>query len=299
MRKLPPLNSLKAFEAVARLSSITEAANELYVSHSSISQHIRQLESYFDQKLFIREGRGLRPTEQAKVYLKYVRSCFDQLAVASELLAYRGNRKIISVNATPSFALRWFIPRSSEFQINHPNIELRVSVSNNDGVAHLNEPFDVIFRREPIRLTDYQSFLLFADQSTPVMSPTLYDSLRPESVEDLLKGNLMHMRSRPQLWHDWFNRFAKKIDNNKVNFGPFYDHFFLSLQAAISGHGIAIGPYALIEDDLKSKQLVAPFPDKVVDNHGFHVAIREELLTHRLSYEFLQWLNQFSHSQVV
>ena len=113
MRRLPPLNAVKAFEAAARLSSVTAAAEELRVSHSAVSQQIKQLEDWFGQKLFSRPGRRIEPTAAALSYLEDVRAALDRIALASEQLANRGSRRVLTINCTPSFALRWLIPRTA------------------------------------------------------------------------------------------------------------------------------------------------------------------------------------------
>src|SRR5262245_35218168 len=95
MRRLPPLNALRAFEATARLSSVTAAAKELNVSHSAISQQVRLLEDYFGQRLFTRPGRRVEPTPAALAFLEDVRAALDGLAVAAEHLTRRGGRRIL------------------------------------------------------------------------------------------------------------------------------------------------------------------------------------------------------------
>lgn len=289
MRKLPPLNALKAFEASARLSSVTAAAEELGVSHSAVSQQISQLEAYFGQQLFARPGRRVEPTPAALALLEDVRSALDRLAIASEQLTRRGSNRILTINATVSFTQRWLIQRIVTFQDRCPNIEVRVSASASDGIGHLDIPFDFIVRREPMERPGYQCRKLADDSVTPLISPSLlakYPQLaRPEGLISL---KLLHMSSRPDAWKRWLTAHGVPVQDTLD--GPFFDHFFLSLEAASWGMGAALAPLTLVRDDLAAGRLVAPFADQTLDGPGFHLLYRTEIETDRSGQKFLQWL---------
>ena len=288
MRKLPPLNDLKAFEAAARLSSVTAAAEELCVTHSSISQRIKQLEAYVGQKLFVRSGRGLEPTPAAVAYYEDLRISFDRIALATDRLTKNGLRRTLSVNTTPSFAMRWLIPRTLEFHTEHPSIELVTSTSKSDDISSLDRPHDFIIRREPMTEPDHDCVRLLDDVMTPVMAPDLLEQQPIHEPADLLNYTHLHMRSRSHAWKQWFGRHG--VATPETIGGPFFDHFFLSLQAAINGLGVAIGPYALIEDDIASGRLVAPLPGHTVAGPGFHLLYRRSVLKERAGEAFISWL---------
>src|SRR5262245_56961163 len=156
MRKMPPLHALRAFEAAARHASVTQAAEELGVSHSAVSQQVRSLEEYFGQPLFHRNGRRVEPTEQARALLDDIRTAFDRIAVAAEQFNARNGNAVITVNTTPSFAMRWLIPRSSTFQIENPSVSVVVETSTSDGIDHLTKNYDFIFRRAPMERIDHR-----------------------------------------------------------------------------------------------------------------------------------------------
>jgi LysR family transcriptional regulator, glycine cleavage system transcriptional activator len=288
MRRLPPLRALRAFEASARLASVTAAAAELGVSHSAVSQQIRQLEDYFGLTLFRRSGRGIEPTPQAALYLRDVAAGLDRIAIASEQLSQRGHGRVLRVNATPSFAMRWLIPQTSAFQLDNPAIDLRISVSTSDGIEHLTEPADFIIRRDVMARGDHVCRRFLDDVSTAVVSPALAGQQRLDDPRSLLKLPLLHLRSRPDAWRRWFQGSGVVMPDTIA--GPFFDHFFLSLQAAISGLGAAIGPYALIADDLAAGRLVTPFADRTVVGPGFHVLYRAAAVKERAGRMFLDWL---------
>lgn len=288
MRRLPPLRALRTFEAAARLASVTAAAEELNVSHSAVSQLIKQLEEYFGQKLFRRSGRGIEPTPEAAAYLEDVKACLDRIAIASEQLTQRSRGRVLKVNATPSFAMRWLIPQSAAFQLDNPSIELRISTSTSDGIEHLSDPVDFIIRRDVMARTNHVCRRFLDDVSTAVVSPSLLARQQLRDPRDLLKVPLLHLRSRPDAWRRWFT--MSDVDTPDAIAGPFFDHFFLSLQAAINGLGAAIGPYALIEDDLTAGRLVPPFPDRSIVGPGFHVLYRTTTVKERAGRIFLDWL---------
>lgn len=288
MRRLPPLRAVKVFEAVARHASVSAAAEELRVSHSAVSQQVKILEDYFGQSLFSRSGRGIEPTLEASAYLQDVRACLDRLAIASEQLARRTPGKVLKINATPSFAMRWLIPHTSSFQLANPSIELRLSTSPTDEIDQLGEPYDFIIRRNVMSRSDHACQRIVDDISTALVSPMLLEKYAINTPRDLLAVPLLHLKSRPDAWKGWFR--ANGIVIGETVAGPYFDHFFLSLQAAINGLGAAVGPFALVQDDMASRRLVAPFPERTLVGPGFHVLYRTSILKDRTGRLFLNWL---------
>src|ERR1700756_3781602 len=130
MRTLPPLNTLKAFEAAARHLSFTLAGAELFVTHGAVSRQVQALEDWLGAKLFRRLNRRLELTEAGQRYLSEVGPLLDRLARVSTQLRDERRVRILRVNALPTFAIRWLIPRLSSFQRLHPYLEIRLSTSN-------------------------------------------------------------------------------------------------------------------------------------------------------------------------
>jgi LysR family glycine cleavage system transcriptional activator len=288
MRRLPPLKALHVFEAAARHGSLSAAADELGVTHSAVSQQIKLLESFFGQRLFDRGGRSLVLAPHARAYLEDVRSCFDRLALASDQLAERGNRRIIRVNATPSFAMRWLIPRLSSFQLKHPQVEVRVATSAFDTIDQLDEGYDVIIRRDAMSRDGYACERFLDDVSSPVAAPALPGLQKARSAAGLLQLPLLHLRSRPDAWVRWFR--AAGVPITETLSGPFHEHFFLSLQAAIASLGVALAPRVLVEDDLEAGRLTLLFPDTTVKGRGFFALFREKSGRDRHLEQFVSWL---------
>ncbi len=288
MRRLPPLNPLRAFEAAARLSSVSAAAEELCVSHSAVSQQIRQLEHYFGQRLFSRPGRRVEPTPAALAYLEDVRAALDRISISSERFREGRLHRFLSLNATPSFALRWLIPKTAEFQIANPSIQLRMSTSTTDSIDQLDAPYDFIFRRDAMVREAYSCRRILDDVAMPVISPTLAARQPIQSPADLLNCTLLHARLRPNAWKQWFE--VAGLPMPETTGGSFLDNIYLSIEAAITGVGAAIAPLVLVEDDLRSGRLIAPFPEISLEGPGFHVLYRDEAARERGGRAFLRWL---------
>ena len=284
MRRMPPLHALRAFEAAARHASVTQAAEELGVSHSAVSQQVRSLEEYFGQPLFHRNGRRVEPTEQARALLDDIRTAFDRIAVAAEQFNARNGNAVITINATPSFAMRWLIPRSSTFQIENPSVSVVVETSASDGIDHLTKNYDFIFRRMPIERVDHRCRKVLEDRSTAVLAPKLAASMDLQQPVDLRRGILLHLKSRSEAWKHWFEVCGVPPAETP---GPYYEHFFLSLQATINGLGIAVGPLCLIEDDVASGRLVTPFREHLLSGPGFHVLYPAAVVRGRHHQAFL------------
>ena len=129
LRKLPPLNALRTFEAAARLSSFTGAAEELCVTHGAVSQQIRTLEGYFGRALFIRSHGKVFLNSAGSELLPVISDSLDRLEKITARLLPDRDTEILTVSSTISFASQWLIPRLPDFQKNHPDILVRLAPS--------------------------------------------------------------------------------------------------------------------------------------------------------------------------
>jgi LysR family glycine cleavage system transcriptional activator len=284
--RLPPLKPLRVFEAVVRTGSLTQAAAELHITHSAVSQQIKLLEQHFGVTLFTRGQRGVEPTEAARLFFTDVKAGLDRIALGAEQLLNTGKVRIIRVSCTPSMAMRWLIPRLSSFQIENPRVEIRVTTSTMP-VEAIKEPFDVLIRRSPMHRADYECMRFLDDVLTPVASPRYLQQHPLKQPQDLLQASLLHLSSRSQTWTRWFGEVGVPITGQLP--GPIYEHFFLSLQAALTDLGVAMGSLALMEEDLAHGSLLPPFPDLRLQDKGFHLLFRASLQDPVLS-NFIAWL---------
>ncbi|MBD9538931.1 LysR family transcriptional regulator [Ensifer sp. ENS04] len=267
MRRLPPLKALQAFEAAARHESVTKAAQELNVSHSAVSQQIKALEHYFNQKLFRNKGNGLELMPKARNYLEDIKQSLDLIAVASENLSSSGVLNRVRVNATPTFMTQWLIPRVASFQRAFPNVEIRLETSTSDELLNEIETNDLVIRRFPMTHTRLVCARIVDDETVAVASPRLFHGNAPDQPSELLNYNLLHIRSRISAWPRWFQKAG--IEGSQTLKGQVFDHIHLSIAAARSGAGICLAPKAFVEEELQEQKLMNLCPDVAVIGAGF------------------------------
>ena len=289
MRRLPPLNTLRSFEAAGRLGSLTKAAEELCVTHSAITQQIRALEDYLGQKLFERNGRTLQMTPHARHYLVDVASCLSRLAEATAQMCETTARRMIRVNTSASFAHGWLIPRLARFHALHPEIDVQIVTRDDLNRDPVDESHDAIIRRyEPnLRRFGFDSRPLVANVGVPVCSPGLRELHALRTPADLRQVRLLHYAGLPEAWQYWFH--CAEVPVGETLGGPFYEQFFLLVQAAASGLGVALAPKAIVEEDVQRGRLVALFPEVKLEGPPFHCLYRVAPQDRELNV-FLDWL---------
>jgi LysR family transcriptional regulator, glycine cleavage system transcriptional activator len=286
-RRSPPLRALRVFEAAARTGSLTLAADELHITHSAVSQQVKLLEAHFGRPLFVRSARGVEATAPARLLYEEVRAGLDRIALAAEQFAQAGVARSLRINAAPSFAMRWLIPRLSSFQMGNPRIQVLITTSVAD-IGELKEPFDLIIRRSPMSRPGFACARFLEDVSGPLASPGYLARNPVRSPAACVRASLLHLASRRDAWSRWLARAGVKAPQKLP--GSVYEHFFLSLQAASSDLGIAIGSMALCEDDLASGRLVRLFPETVIEDAGFHMLYPEPARPDPALRALVDWL---------
>jgi LysR family transcriptional regulator, glycine cleavage system transcriptional activator len=289
-RVLPPLNALRAFEAAGRLGSFKEAAAELHVTHGAVSQHVRLLEEWLGASLFERHNRRVKLTPAARVYLEQIGPLFEQLSQATAKYGVPETvSRTLSVNAPATFTLRWLVPRLATFRAEHPHVDVSVETSN-EPVESLQERYDVIIRGGPDTFYGYSMQVFLSDERLPVCSPALLQRVPLRLPGDLQRHTLLHTSSLPRVWPDWLA--SAKIPALRPAATLTFDHFYLTLQAAIDGIGIAMGPTALVADDLAAGRLVAPFASPRLRSRSYCTYVPQEKCGDELVVLFRSWLQR-------
>jgi LysR family glycine cleavage system transcriptional activator len=292
-RRLPSLNALRAFEAAARHLSFTRAADELHVTAAAVSQQIRTLETQLNTKLFIRDRNSLRLTPAGESYLPGVRESFDRLQLATqELVDGRGGTLRVSV--PPTFGAKWLVPRLYRFYRQHPDIHVRISAAQ---VADFTaDEVDVAIDCGRGRFPGLHVERFITDEVSPVCSPALVDGPRPlRSLEDLAHHTLLHDQSAvydPSCpdWRRWLVAAgAKGIDGER---GPTFSPAIMVLQAAIDGHGVALGKSVLVEYDIAAGRLVRPFHLRVPVEFAYHFVCPVSREQDPVVTAFKRWLHR-------
>ena len=268
--QLPPLQTIRAFEAAARLGSFARAADELALTASAVSHHMRGLESRLSAKLFVRAGRGVALTEtghalHAKLALG--------LALIEQAFAEAHQRKrwrTLTVSVLPAFAARWLIPRLDDFQRHHSGVDLNLRATQ-DVVDLERDGVDVAIRYGLGGWPGVSQVKLRDEQLFPVCSPTFNGGRLPVAPRDLAKVPLLRHSRQP--WTPWFRAAGLKLAEPSRGMG--FNEAGGLLQAAAQGHGIALARSTMVEDDLRERRLVRLFDVAVTDRYAWYAVWRE------------------------
>lgn len=282
MRRLPPLNALRAFEAAARLGRMTAAAEEMSVSPGAISRQVQQLERSLGMPLF--EGSKNRPrlTDAGNKLLPVLSAAFQNIEDTVREIS-DGNRGPLDVACFSTFTVKWLIPRLFDFSARYPNIEIRLRTTDaDDGRVSCDLSIMV---DETANGDDASVLPLFSEWLGPVLAPPLASQLNLESPADLAGQVLLRTRTRRNAWDMWST--AAKTSPSAAA-GAEFEHYYFTLEAAVRGLGIAVAPWHLVIDDLESGRLVAPFGFRL---SGYqYVAQRHTARSHPQLDVFCDWL---------
>lgn len=285
---LPSLNGLRAFEAAARHLSFTRAAAELNVTQTAISHTIRRLEEQLGIPLFIRRNRTLLLTPEAQNYLPTVRAAFDDLRQATARLR-RPERDTLTVSTTASLAAKWLVSRMAGFQDAHLDIEVRLTTSSHLVDFH-REQIDMAVRYGRGNWRGLRADWLMAEDVFPVCSPALLNAEPPLRVpQDLAHHTLLHSTAYREDWQLWLTAAGLPTSLTRRR-GLSFDQSFMAIQAAIEGHGVALGRTALVEADIAAGRLVVPFSVVLPADAGYYVVAPEETADTPKIALFRQWL---------
>ncbi len=295
MRKddLPPLETLRAFDAAARHLSFTRAAGELFVTQSAVSKQVIALESAMATRLFERKTRALALTTAGERLQRATEIAFAELrAAAAELRG--GDEPTVTLATTQAFASFWLIPRLADFRRSHPGIDIRISADTR--LVDLERGrFDAAVRYLQDRNAPASALRLFGDTVVPVVSPALLK----KSAKPLAKpADLAHHillayedegQRRPWLsWPVWLEM-AGVADLRPAGSIAF-NQYEPTIRAAIDGQGVALATLALVADLLKQGKLVAPLPQRFAYPRSYYLLLAERAATNPAVEPFRRWL---------
>ena len=257
LHHLPPLASLRAFEAAARHCSAKLAANELSVTPTAISHQVRQLEESLGTALFLRQPRQLVLTPQGRELQAVLSESFNAMAQAVARLRGPPARTVVTLSTMPAVAARWLLPRVGTLRASQPRIDLHIHASQEavplDGVSA-----DIAIRYGSGKWPGLVAEKLFDNVFAPACSPVL--KLRRRS--DLTKHTLLHFasprsKSSPGGWDAW--QAQAQVPGLDTSVGPVFSDETHTVSAALHGQGVALMSLALIADELRAGNLVQPF----------------------------------------
>jgi LysR family glycine cleavage system transcriptional activator len=261
MALLPPLETLRVFEVACRHGSYSEAARELHVTHSAVSQRIRQLEDDLGLTLFERHGNRMVPTPSGLRLQAGVKSAFSELGAALGSLQTRRTDAEVTVSLLPVMAARWLVPRLSRFKARFPRINLHIktgqSLANfkSDGV-------DIAIRFGMGDWKGLRAIKLLNEEFFPVCSPSLNDGRLPKDPASMLSEPLLIDRNLS--WRAWFKSAGLKLDREIA--GTSFTDTNALMEAAVAGQGIALGRLSFTRSDILAGKLVR------LSRHSLHVS---------------------------
>ncbi|WP_137886461.1 LysR substrate-binding domain-containing protein [Pseudomonas sp. 2FE] len=289
-QRLPGLYALRAFEAAARHASFTRAAEELAITQSAVSRHIRTLEEHFACRLFQRQGRNLQLTEAARLLLPGVREGFAALERACNSL--RAEDETLRLKAPSTLTMRWLLARLSRFRHLQADNEVQLTSAwmDVDKVDFLNEPFDcAVLLGDGHFPAEWESRLLFREWLIPVGPPTLLEE-GPWDAARLAREELLHPTPDRRDWRQWLERMGLSAQVS-LKGGQVFDTLELGMVAAARGYGVSIGDLVMVAEDVEQGRLALPWPSAVASGASYYLvwpkARRGQERLRRLS-EFLQ-----------
>ncbi|WLG95710.1 LysR family transcriptional regulator [Pseudomonas sp. FP198] len=256
---LPPLNALRAFEATARLNSVSQAADQLHVTHGAVSRQLKVLEEHLGVSLFSKDGRGLKLTDAGLRLRDASADAFERLrTVCAELTQSTADAPFV-LGCSGSLLARWFIPRLGRLNADLPDLRLHLSAGEGDLDPRRPGLDALLVFAEPPWPTDMQVYELASERIGPVISPRYagFARLQDAPASTLLGEPLLHTTSRPQAWPTWARQNA--LEPQSLRFGQGFEHLYYLLEAAVAGLGVAIAPEPLVAEDVRAGRLVAPW----------------------------------------
>jgi LysR family glycine cleavage system transcriptional activator len=295
LRHIPGLASLKAFDASARHLNFTRAAAELNVTPAAVSHQIKELEEAIGVPLFQRTSRHMQLTRQGMILKPAIGEALEGLTRALQRIRQVENPSQVRVTASPSIAAKWLVPRLDRFLETAPGADVRIDVSS--------EPLD--FEREDIDVAirfgdgNYPGLMvekLFHDTLFPVCAPELLKGAKPlREPKDLLQFTLIHLEWEAQgaVWPNWrMWMLAAGVKDFNDTRGLHFSQTSLALQAAIDGHGVALGDSTLVGDDLAAGRLIKPFELALRSpaQFAYHLITRRDTAERPMTKAFRNWI---------
>ncbi|HVJ34807.1 MAG TPA: LysR family transcriptional regulator [Terriglobia bacterium] len=270
LRDLPPLKSLRVFEACLRLGSFSKAAQALNVGQPAISHQIHALEVDLGTRLFERRGARTIPTPEARSYYRSISEALGEMARASAALRRANRLPGLTLATYPGIATFWLMPRLSQVKQSDPDLAIRVMTAEREQDMPLDEVDCAILFGDG-EWSGYESHLLVQERVLPVAAPAVAASLSGKSRDALLRaGPLIHLEDQDRRWFTWSDwRDARSPVTERMDSGIAVTDHGIAIHQALMGHGIALGWQGVIDELLRNKLLVALDRDLLSSDRGY------------------------------
>ena len=306
--RLPPLNALRAFEAVARHGSVKKAAAELFVTPAAVTHQIKLLESIAGRQLLVRKPRSIELTEAARAALPHLAAGFAQLALAVRDLRESRAASTLTVSVAPSFATCWLTPRLHRFITAQPEIDVRVTARTRQSTVVAGQSVreagawladaDVAVLLSAGDFPGFRSERLLDLNIAPVASPKLVGRRRmtPADLRNftLMDDEMGRLYDGNDFWSLWLA--AAGASRLKLRHGSKFSHTMMALEAAVEGVGVLCTTLELARPQLESKRLVAPFELRLPLSYGYYLILPEKSRARAPAMAFIDWLKSEAKS---
>lgn len=285
-RTLPPLTTLRAFEAAARLMSFKAAAEELRVTQSAISHQVASLERNLGTPLFLRLPGRVELSRDGAVYFPVVQDALDRIALATDLIRQTNTPASLTVQVYVTVAVRWLIPRLQTFKETSPEVAVNLDASLLDWEFNPDRAdIGFIYTRAPNR-ANFAYTLLRRERLVGVCSPAIAKVIK--SPEDLRHFSFLSVSGTAEDAAIWAASVGATGLSQKSS--PLFDSNLLAIEAAANGQGLVVVPQFLVEADIASGALVAPLASDVMQPGGWYLVHLERRAREKAIRKFLQWI---------
>ncbi|HYD95005.1 MAG TPA: LysR substrate-binding domain-containing protein [Noviherbaspirillum sp.] len=286
---LPPLDALRGFVAVARRMSITLAARDLCLTQSAVSRQVQSLEQHFGTPLLVRTHRAIALTESGRQLFTLASPWLDRLADFTRSVRQDGRPKPVTVTASIGVTALWLLPRLGGFQSAHPHADVRVA-ANNRTLDLEQEGIDIAIRYCPAARAPEGALRLFGETVVPVASKAVA-ARAFKTPAALLQQVLLELDERdlPWLhWADWLS--ARGYAHAKPRSYLRFNQYDQVIQAAIEGHGVALGRLALVQPMLEDGRLVAQRDAAIGVNDYAYWLVQASPAPRQEVMQFAEWI---------
>ncbi|WP_336740462.1 transcriptional regulator GcvA [Aureimonas altamirensis] len=288
LERLPPLQTLRAFEAAGRRLSMTLAAEELHLTHGAVSRQIRTLEDHLGVQLFRRSTRRIELTDAGASFFSAVTRLLSELAREAEIVRRRNDDTRLVVSSGVSFASKWLTSRLHKLMARYPDFDIHLEVTDapvDFAAGHV----DVALRYGAGQYPAATAERIMNETVSPVCSPDYRERMGGlRAPADLAMCRLIHENGMSTTWERWFSMMQLPYPKPR---GPGYSHGSMSIEAAIRGEGVALGRSVLVAEDLAAGRLVSLFPHAKLDvEWGYDLAYATGNQDHPKVRAFRSWI---------
>ncbi len=294
MNPLPPLNSLRVFEVVGRLTSVTAAAQELCVTPAAVSRQIHLLEAYLDTVLFYRRHRQITLTPAGRHYHQEISGYLAGIRRVTGELRHASKSSVINLRAPHTIAMRWLLPQLASLHAAHPELEVRLHTSASPPDFD-NEDLDAAIVLNHGQYPGLVQYKIMENEISPVCTAQV--AARLHSQESLIGETLLHTYARPDDWQIWFTQTGQPQHDARRDMR--FQSSALAYEAALAGYGVAMGQKSLVIQELIDGRLVAPFERWINLNeftYYFVLSKRSHESNSRHAVVLRQWIASISLS---